>query len=82
MVSDEMNSLKYVSNFLLESSKLFRNTFKPIINLFQRSLSGSSIDSVAQHRSSNSMDNPKPLTAVESLPESRVNDIAWNTDTI
>ena len=77
-----MHFLKYVLNFLLESLKLFRNTSKPILNLFQRSLSGSSINAVIQHQNSDGTDNRKALIAVESFPESKVNCIALNTDTI
>ena len=39
------------------------------------------MDAVAQHQNSDSTDNRKPLTAGESLPESRVISIALNTDT-
>ena len=69
-------------NFLLESLKLFRNTCKPILNLFQRSLLGSTMDAVVQHQISDGTDNRKALIAVESLPESRVQSIALNTDSI
>ena len=39
------------------------------------------MDAEAQHQNSDSTDNRKPLTAIESLPESRVISIALNTDT-
>ena len=39
------------------------------------------MDAVAQHQNSDSTDNRKPLTAGESLPESRVISIALSTNT-